>query len=110
MELTINLKIQEQSRQLNSELEYPEHPRPGVTDDLETLYSMFHCYLGPVFTLKQFKEMSPKTARYLEICLLHHVRRKCVSITFGSERDFIEYVMSSFYSHPNTKKSIPDLY
>ena len=38
-------------------LGYPEHPRAGVTDDLETLFAKFNRYLGPVFTLKQFKEM-----------------------------------------------------
>lgn len=61
VELTTNIESQEYRRRQNSELGYPEHPRAGVTDDLETLYSMCHGYLGTVFTLKQFKERWPKT-------------------------------------------------
>ena len=63
MELTTNIESQEFRRRLNGVLGYAEHPRAGVTDDLETLYSMFHRYLGPVFTLKQFKEFWPKIVR-----------------------------------------------
>ncbi len=65
VELTSNIESQEHRRRRNSVLGYPEHPRAGVTDDLETLFAMFHRYLGPVFTLKQFKEMWPKIVRYL---------------------------------------------
>lgn len=68
MDLATNIESQEHKRRLNGELGYPKHPRAGVSDDLETLYSMFHRYLGPVFALKQFKEMWPKIVRYLEIC------------------------------------------
>jgi len=64
VELTTNIESQEHGRRMNSMLGYPEHPRAGVTDDLETLFAMFHRYLGPVFTLKQFKEMWPKIVRY----------------------------------------------
>lgn len=63
VELTTNIESQEYRRRLNSELGYPEHPRAGVTDGLETLYSMCHRYLGTVFTLEQFKERWPKTVR-----------------------------------------------
>jgi len=63
VELTTNIESQEHRRRMNSVLGYPEHPRAGVTDDLETLFAMFHRYLGPVFTLKQFKEMWPKIVR-----------------------------------------------
>ena len=64
VELTTNIESQEHRRRMNSMLGYSEHPRAGVTDDLETLFAIFHRYLGPVFTLKQFKEMWPKIVRY----------------------------------------------
>ena len=75
VELTTNIESQEHRRRLNSEVGYPEHPRAGVTDDLETLFSMFHLYLGAVFMLKQIKEMWPKIVRYLLL-----IRRKAINV------------------------------
>jgi len=45
----------QEERRRYDEIGYPEHPRAGMTDDLETLYSLLHRYLGQVFKLKQFR-------------------------------------------------------
>ena len=64
IEITTNIESQELRRLENEVIGYPEHPRAGGTDDLETFFSLAHRYLGNVFSLKQFKELWPKLVRY----------------------------------------------
>lgn len=94
VELTTNIESQEHRRRINCELGYAEHPRAGVTDDLETLFAMFHRYLGPVLTLKQFKEMWPKIVRYPFLwsnCLLSsslpHLGRDKIALDCNENRN-----------------------
>ena len=66
IEVTTNIESQEFRRQ-NHEIGYVEHPRASETDDLECLYAMCHAWLGPYFTLKDFKLKWRKIVRYVYI-------------------------------------------
>ena len=65
VEMTTNIESQEHRMKLSYVIGYAEHPRAGGTDDLETFFSIAHCYLGLVVSLKQFKEKWPKLVRYI---------------------------------------------
>ena len=49
IEITTNIESQELRRCENEAIGYPEHPRAGGTDDLETFFSLTHRYIGNVF-------------------------------------------------------------
>jgi hypothetical protein len=63
IEITTNIESQELRRRENEAIGYPEHPRAGGTDDLETFFSLTHRYIGNVFSLKQFKEFWQQIVR-----------------------------------------------
>ena len=63
IEITTNIESQEHRRRLNDDIRYPEHPRAGGTDDLETFFSLLHRYLGMIFTLRDFKHFWQKIVR-----------------------------------------------
>ena len=63
IEVTTKIESQEQRRDQNNVIGFPEHPHAAVTDDLETFYGITHRDLGNVFTLKQFKEYWPKSVQ-----------------------------------------------
>ena len=46
---------------------YPEHPRAGGTDDLETFFGIVPRNIGTTFMLKQFHEYWPNAVRYMFI-------------------------------------------
>jgi len=62
-EVTTNIESQEQRKLQNNAIGYPEHPRAGVADDLETFFTITHRDIGNVFVLRQFKEYWPKGVR-----------------------------------------------
>ena len=64
IEMTTNIESQEFRRRQNAEFGYPEHPRAGGTDDLETFFGLVHRYLGNVFLLRDFKHIWPRLVRY----------------------------------------------
>ena len=63
IKVTTNIKSQEIRRRMNNEIGYPEHPRAGTTDDLESFFGTVHRDVGSVFTLKQFTDYWPKGVR-----------------------------------------------
>lgn len=63
IEITSNIESQEYRRREIINIGYPEHPRAGGTDDLETFFGIVHRNIGTVFTLKQFKEYWPSAVR-----------------------------------------------
>ena len=65
IEITCNIESQEYRRCEIIDIGYPEHPRSGGTDDLETLFGIVHRNIGTIFTLKQFKEYWPNAVRYM---------------------------------------------
>ena len=46
------IESQELRRHENEVIGYPQHPQAGGTDDLEPFFSLVHCYLGNVFSLR----------------------------------------------------------
>lgn len=70
IEVTTNIESQEYRRRENEAIGYPEHPRAGGTDDLETFFGIVHMNLGTTFTLKQFKHYWPKAVRYFSIMFI----------------------------------------
>ena len=38
------------------------HRLAAETDDLESYFCVCHCYLGSIFTLKQFKHIGPRAS------------------------------------------------
>lgn len=50
-------------RRQNAVIGFEENPRGSSTDNLECLFSMCHGWLGPVFTLKEFKMKWRKIVR-----------------------------------------------
>lgn len=67
IEVTTNIESQEFRRRQNQEIGYVENPRASETDDLECFYGMCHTWLGPYFTLKDFKLKWRKIVRYVHV-------------------------------------------
>lgn len=63
VEVTTNIESQEFRRRQNAVIGFEENPRGSSTDNLECLFSMCHGWLGPVFTLKEFKMKWRKIVR-----------------------------------------------
>ena len=68
IEVTTNIESQEFRRRQNNEIGHAENPRASETDDLKCFYGMCHSWLGPYFTLKEFKQKWQKIVRY--VCCL----------------------------------------
>ena len=64
IEVTTNTESQEFRHCQNVEIGYEENPRGSETDDLECFFCMCHSWLGPNFTLKEFKFKWRKIERY----------------------------------------------
>lgn len=71
VEITTNIESQEYRRRENHIIGYPEHPRAGGTDDLETLFSIAHRRLGNNFTLKDWCNHWPNLVRYVNSIYVH---------------------------------------
>lgn len=70
IEVTTNIESQEFRRRQNPEIGFVENPRASETDDLECFYGMCHTWLGPYFTLNDFKLKWRKIVRYVHVYCL----------------------------------------
>ena len=61
--VTTNIESIEYRRRESREIGYEEHPRAGTSDDVEEIISLFHRYLGNIFTVKEFKACWRKVVR-----------------------------------------------
>jgi len=64
--VTTNVESIECRRRASGEIGYEEHPWAGTSDDVEAIISLFHRYLGLIFTVKEFKACWRKVVR--EFC------------------------------------------
>ena len=78
IEVAFNIESQEFRRRQNNEIGHVENPRASETDDLECLYGMCHSWLGPCFTLKEFKQKWPKIVSYV-CCLTEKPLPSCLT-------------------------------
>lgn len=61
--VTTNIESIEYRRRENRVIGYEEHPQAGTSDDVEAIIALFHCYLGLIFTVKDFKACWRKVVR-----------------------------------------------
>lgn len=62
VETTTNIESQE-LRRSHSHTYGPEHPRAGNTDDCEGFFAICHRYMGPHFTVHDFKNRWQKIVK-----------------------------------------------
>jgi hypothetical protein len=99
IEVTTNIESQEYRRRENEAIGYPEHPRAGGTDNLETFFGIVHMNLVTTFTLKQFKHYWPKAVRYFSIMFI--LRATCFNGVNGCLRHAIVFTQTPHFSVVN---------